>query len=102
MTGNNSLPAVGCREADKSFAAGSKLSLTPVAADPLDELARQISGAFVVVVETNGGQYRRRVFLTVAAAERHSRRAQDAGHNATVYLAELKPLWRLNGGAVAS
>jgi hypothetical protein len=36
--------------------------------------------------------------LTAAAAERAARNAQAAGHNATVFLAELKPLWKLAGG----
>jgi hypothetical protein len=68
--------------------------------DPLDDIAAHVDGAFVVIVRTTGGRYRRRCFLTVAAAERHARRAQEAGHNAEIYLAELKPLWKLAGGTV--
>ena len=70
--------------------------------DSLDDLARHVNGAFVVVVETTGGKYRRRCFLTAASAERAARSAQAAGHNAEVFLAELKPLWRLSGRTVAS
>lgn len=62
---------------------------------PLDDIARHVDGAFVIVVVTSGGQYRRRCFLTVAAAEKAARNATAAGHNAKVYLAELRPLWQL-------
>src|SRR4051812_8724074 len=66
----------------------------------LDDLARLVDGTFVVVVQVTGGKYRRRCFLTAASAERAARRATDRGENATVYMAELKPLWKLTGGAV--
>ena len=71
-------------------------SLVPT--DPLDDIAAHVDGSFVLVVKVTGGKYRRRCFLTAASAERAARRAQDAGHNATIYLAELKPLWKLTGG----
>jgi hypothetical protein len=61
----------------------------------LDALAAHVDGAFVVVVKVTGDRYRRRCFLTAAAAENAARRALDRGENATVYLAELKPLYRL-------
>ena len=66
--------------------------------DPRDELARVIDGTFVVVVKATGGRFRRRAFLTVAAAEKATEKARLAGHTATVYLAELKPVWKLSGG----
>ncbi len=65
----------------------------------LDDIARHVDGTFVVVVETTGGKYRRRCFLTAKAAEDAARRATARGENATVFLAELKPLWKLQGGA---
>jgi hypothetical protein len=68
----------------------------------LDQIAQHVDGCFVVVVRVTGGKYRRRCFITVAAAERAARNALDAGHNAEVYLAQLKPPWRLAGGTVAS
>ena len=74
-------------------------SLVTLDADSLDEVAAQVDGTFVLVVRVTGGRYRRRCFLTAASAERAARNAQDAGHNATVFLAELKPLWKLIGGA---
>ena len=75
----------------------AETSLNPVNV-PLDELAQHVDGAFVVVVEATGGKYRRRCFLTAAAAERSAGKALAKGYNAKVCLAELKPLWRLEGG----
>lgn len=68
-------------------------SLTP-ADDVLDDIAAHVNGVFVIVVET-AGRHRRRCFLTAAAAEKAARRAVQAGHPAEVFLAELRPLWRL-------
>jgi hypothetical protein len=67
--------------------------LTP--ADALDDIAQHVDGAFVLVVKVSGPKYRRRCFLTAASAERAARNALEAGHNAEVFLAELKPLWKL-------
>lgn len=86
------------QDAPLTIANPSLVSIT----DPLDDLAQHVDGAFVLVVRVTGGQYRRRCFLTAAAAERAARNAQAAGHNAEVFLAELKPLWRLTGGAAAA
>ena len=60
-----------------------------------DEVARLIRGAFVVVVSTPTGTHRRRVFLTVKAAEAAARRATDRGQVAEVVLAELRPVWHV-------
>lgn len=65
---------------------------------PLDEIARHLDGTFVVVVEITNAQYRRRCFLTAKAAERAAHNATQRGENATVYLAELKPLWKVIAG----
>ncbi len=75
----------------------SSLPLTEV--DALDALAHALDGTFVVVVEHPGAKYRRRAFLTVASAERSAANARAKGHAVTVFLAELKPLWRLVGGS---
>jgi hypothetical protein len=72
---------------------GDDLSLTA-----LDDIARHVDGTFVVVVQTTGGRHRRRCFLTAASAERAAERALDRGENVTVYMAQLKPLWKLQGG----
>jgi len=69
-------------------------SLLPV--DLLDEIAHHVDGTFVLVVKVTGGRYRRRCFLSAASAEKAARNALEAGHNATVFLAELKPLWKLS------
>ena len=65
----------------------------------LDSLAEVIDGTFVLVVQVTGGKYRRRCFLSVKAAENAVRRATELGETATVYLAELRPLWKVRGGA---
>jgi hypothetical protein len=78
----------------------NKARLLPLA-DSLDDLAQHVNGAFVVVVETTGGKYRRRCFLSAASAERSATNALAKGYNAKVYLAELKPPWKLVGGTVA-
>lgn len=64
----------------------------------LDDLANVVDGTFVVVVEHPGAKYRRRCFLSAASAQRSARAAQARGLNSTVYMAELKPLWRITGG----
>ena len=53
---------------------------------------QQVRGCLVLVVETPGGRYRRRTFLTLAAAERACRNARDAGHPASVVVAQLVPV----------
>ena len=80
--------------------------------DVLDALAEHVDGAFVVLVrvtpslrpaalrEAEPPGYRRRVFLSAAAAERAARAAQGRGESCRVYLAELRPLHRLVGGDV--
>jgi hypothetical protein len=57
-----------------------------------------LGGTFVLVVKVSGGKYRRRCFLSAASAEKAARNALEAGHDAVIFLAELKPLWRLAGG----
>ena len=75
------------------------VTLGPDILRELDALAAHVDGAFVVVVKVNGPRYRRRCYLTAAAAENAARKAVERGENATVYMAELKPLFRLIGGA---
>jgi hypothetical protein len=87
---NTTSPATG-------FAVNSKPAGL-VHVDPLDEIAHHVDGTFILVVKVTGGKYRRRWFLSAASAEKAARNALEAGHNATVYLAELKPLWKLAGG----
>lgn len=51
-----------------------------------------IDGVFVAVVETGSGHYRRRVYLTLSAAQSAVSRARSAGIAARVILAELRSL----------
>ncbi|MGD7707012.1 hypothetical protein [Microlunatus sp. Y2014] len=58
-------------------------------------MAEHVNGALVVVVQTPQDRYRRRVYLTAAAAERAVRRAGERGQSASVFLAELRPVHRV-------
>jgi len=69
-------------------------SLIPLTG-PLDAIAQHVDGTFVLVVKVTGGKYRRRCFLSAASAEKAARNALEAGHDAVIFLAELKPLWKL-------
>lgn len=51
-----------------------------------------IDGAFAVVVRTPSGGYRRRVWLTLAPAERAVERAHEQGLEASVVLVRLQPI----------
>ncbi|MGO1511595.1 MAG: hypothetical protein ACTHW4_13615 [Actinomycetales bacterium] len=58
-----------------------------------EEAAGHVNGAFVVVVHLFGtDRHRRRIYLTLNAAERSARRARDRGHAAHVLLARLVPV----------
>lgn len=59
----------------------------------------QVAGAFCLVVTTPAGRYRRRVFLTVAAAEKAAVRATAAGHHAEIVLCRIDPIWIVAGAA---
>lgn len=50
-----------------------------------------ITGVHVVVVETAGGKFRRRVYLTLSSAQRAVDRAIMAGHPAHLILCKLVP-----------
>lgn len=67
------------------------LTVAAVRAAVTDDLA-----AAVVRVDGNG-VVRRRVFLTLAAAERSVRRAEAAGQSAAVVLVRLSPVTVLGG-----
>lgn len=62
--------------------------IIPSHTDEWEQLAAHVDGAFVVLVETAYGRYRRRVWFTLAAAERAAEKARDAGHDSVVVLAE--------------
>jgi hypothetical protein len=100
MPGNDNGPLGERAAINKNQDPGYGKSAFPtlVHVDPLDEIAAHVDGVFVLVVKVTGGKYRRRCFLSAASAEKAARNAIESGHNATVYLAELKPLWKLAGG----
>jgi hypothetical protein len=101
MPGNDNARRVGAGAINKHQDPGDGISAFPtlIHVDPRDEIAHHVDGTFVVVVKVTGGKYRRRCFLSAASAERAARNTLEAGHNATVYLAELKPLWKLKSAA---
>jgi len=92
-------PAVNGADPVDQAGARSAASLPLTEVDALDALAHALDGTFVVVVEHPEARYRRRAYLTVASAERSAANARAKGHNVVVYLAELRPLWRLAGGS---
>lgn len=68
---------------------------TPLRELPLSDAqaaVETVSGLFAVVVTTSEGRYRRRVWLTLAPAQRAAERAVEAGHVATVVLCRLEPI----------
>lgn len=72
----------------------------------IDSVARQrLTDAFVVVSEvhssTGDPQFRRRVHLSLTAAQRTAQRAQDRGLQARVVLCSIKPLDDILTGAEA-
>jgi hypothetical protein len=101
MPGNDNARLVqGAGAIDKNqYPAGISASPSLIHVDPLDEIAHHVDGIFVLVVKVTGGKYRRRCFLSAASAEKAARNALEAGHNAEVFLAELKPLWKLKSVA---
>jgi hypothetical protein len=100
MPGNDNARLVqGAGAIDKNqHPAGISASPSLIHVDPLDEIAHHVDGTFVLVVKVTGGRYRRRCFLSAASAEKAARNALEAGHDAVIFLAELKPLWKLAGG----
>lgn len=64
-------------------------SLSECAAERLRD---DLDGVLVLIVYRADGGVRRRVVLTVAAAQRAADRAEAAGHRARIVLARLKPV----------
>lgn len=76
--------------------AAEAIVLTPTDADAY---ANHIDGCFAVVVESPGDRYRRRLYLSLAAAEKAAQRARKRGQRVKVVLAVLTPLYVLTGTA---
>lgn len=103
MTGQQGRPGEQTQTAQILAADGFSL-------DDLDAQAALVDGAFVVLLKIsppnapavlgNGPRpprYRRRVFLSAAAAERAVRAAAARGETCRVFLAELRPLHVVRG-----
>lgn len=50
-----------------------------------------LGGVYVILVQLPGGRSRRRVFLTLAAAEKCARRARERGEHARLVLCRISP-----------
>lgn len=74
-----------------------KVTFSPAAAD---EFAEAVDGAYVVVVCGPAGRYRRRVFLSVASAQRAVDRATARGQSSRIVLSQLTPLYDVSASAV--
>lgn len=55
-------------------------------------LANMLAGVYVTVVQVGAGHIRRRVYLSLAPAERAARSAEERGHAAEVVLCRLEPV----------
>lgn len=54
--------------------------------------APRVRGGFAVVTETPDHKYRRRLYLSLSAAEKAAKRAEAAGYSAEVILCRLEPV----------
>lgn len=55
-------------------------------------LVALLDGVFVLVVRLDNDRTRRRVYVSLASAQKAAQRAEDLGHVAHVVLCELHPL----------
>lgn len=78
-------------------------SIIPHLAAKLVDYEPAFEPTLVLVVTFPDGKSRRRVLLSAHAADKAIKRARERGHEATVHLAELKPvkaLFRIEGAVV--
>lgn len=90
MLPNERRPAAGGYEATKSLD-GLTPSISPIVGN-WDSFAAHVDHALAVVVKTSNDRAKRRLFLTLASAERHRDKALEAGHDAEVILVALQPV----------
>lgn len=69
----------------------------PLVGAPLPEFTPEqasacVGGVFVVVVHLFGDRHKRRVYLTLKAAEAAARRAEERGQRAHVLLGRIEPI----------
>ena len=60
--------------------------------EALERLVSGVDGALAVCVVTPTASTRRRVFLTLSAAEKYATRAAELGHLVRVYVVRLDPV----------
>lgn len=65
---------------------------TPMPGVTPEQAAACVGGVFVVVVHLFGDRHKRRVYLTLKAAEAAARRAEDRGQRAHVLLGRIEPI----------
>lgn len=90
-------PATGRAHSQTSAKKSDATSVT-LTAPQADEYARRVDGAFVVVVKSPNGHLHRRVFLTIASAQRAVESATERGLSSRIILAELRPLFDVTAG----
>ncbi|PSK99755.1 hypothetical protein CLV30_11758 [Haloactinopolyspora alba] len=78
--------------APESTAQTTETSLPPLTAEDWEHAARAVNGLFVAVVHLASDRLRRYPYATLAAAQRKVDRARENGHEASVVLAELRPV----------
>ncbi len=86
MTTANEIRPGRRTEADQSVLAND-LSLAAG-----DRLCAILDGVLVTVVQDERGHARRKIYLSLAAAQHAVERARDRGHEAQVVLCQLQPL----------
>lgn len=76
---------------EKTIAPGPRVAaISSISAAAADVVREQVEGCFVVVVFRPEGKYRRRVYLTLAAAQKASDSARARGQIARLSLARLE------------
>ena len=70
---------------------GPHVNAAATESNPTEAQIRAAVAGYAVLVETGEGRYRRRLFLTLASAERAVNRARDRGRYAYLVLVTLTP-----------
>ncbi|MDZ4234794.1 MAG: hypothetical protein U1C73_13795 [Dietzia sp.] len=70
---------------------GASNQPTDTDSSPCNDSVLAAAAGYAVLVETGAGRYRRRLFLTLASAERAVERARDRGQYSWLVLVTLTP-----------
>lgn len=87
MTTTNEIRPGWETEADRDVRATNGFSLAAG-----DRLCAILDGVLVTVVQDERGHARRKIYLSLAAAQHAVERARDRGHEAQVVLCQLAPV----------